>query len=450
MSKIQTDHTSTIKLAHKIELIPNKAQIEYFAKACGVSRFAYNWALANWNSQYKSWKEAEVEAKENGTVNNLSKPNEYELRKQFNAIKKDKYPFVKEITKCAVQQGIKDLGVAFVRFFKKTSDYPQFHKKGRHDSFYLDNTVFKIVNKQIYIPKLGWVKMRENLRFHGKILSATVSRTADKWFVSIQVDVQLDLQPAISALYNQQSSAEENQYCENQAMLNHDECSHKAVSSNIKVVGIDLGIKTMATLAYDNTIEKIDSPKPLKRYLSKLKRLQRKLSRQGKCYTMDDYVDANGETIKIRKYSNNYQKTKMKLARLHAKIRNIRQDFLHKLTTRLVKGFDVICIENLNVKGMMANHKLARSIMDLEFYEFKRQLLYKAQMCGKEVVIADRWYPSSKTCSNCGEKLAELALSVREWECEHCHTIHDRDANAAINLRNYGLNHFNKIQTTCS
>ena len=447
MSKLQTNHTSTIKLAHKIELIPNKAQIEYFAKACGVSRFAYNWALANWNSQYKSWKEAEVEAKENGTVNTLSKPKEYELRKQFNAIKKEKYPFVKEITKCAVQQSIKDLGVAFVRFFKKTSDYPQFHKKGRHDSFYLDNSVFKVVNKQIYIPKLGWVKMRENLRFHGKIISATVSRTVDKWFVSIQVDVQFNLQPAVSASYNQQSSTEENQYCENQAMLNNDKCNIKV--NTIKAVGIDLGIKTMATLAYDNIIEKIDSPKPLKRYLSKLKRLQRKLSRQGQKYTMEDYVDANGETRKIRKYSNNYMKTKMKLARLHAKIHNIRQDFLHKLTTRLVEEFDVICIEDLNVKGMMANHKLARSIMDLGFYEFKRQLLYKAQMWqrSKTVVIADRWYPSSKTCSCCGEKLKELDLSVREWECPHCHTTHDRDANAAINLRNYGLN---QTQTICS
>ena len=403
-------------------------------------------AKRSWNSQYKSWKEAEVEAKENGTVNTLSKPKEYELRKQFNAIKK-KYPFVKEITKCAVQQSIKNLGVAFVRFFKKTSDYPQFHKKGRHDSFYLDNSVFKVVNKQIYIPKLGWVKMRENLRFHGKIISATVSRTADKWFVSIQVDVQFNLHPAVSASHNQQSSTEENQYCENQAMLNNDKCSYSFAANVVKAVGIDLGIKTMATLAYNNTIEKIDSPKPLKRYLSKLKRLQRKLSRQGQSYTMEDYVDANGETRKIRKYSNNYMKTKIKLARLHAKIHNIRQDFLHKLTTRLVKEFDVICIEDLNVKGMMANHKLARAIMDLGFYEFKRQLLYKAQMCGKIVVIADRWYPSSKTCSCCGEKLKELDLSVRDWECPHCHTIHDRDANAAINLRNYGLN---QTQTICS
>ena len=333
------------------------------------------------------------------------------------------------------------MGTAFTRFFKKVSNYPQFHKKGRNDSFYLDNIVFKVVNQKIYIPKLGWVKMRENLRFHGKIMSATVSRIADKWFVSIQVDVPLEFLNIACESNNQ-----DNSYCENQTVLN----DSMVKDVNLKAVGIDLGIKTMATLSYDNKIEKIDAPKPLKRYLSKLKRLQRKLSRQGKCYTMEDYVDANGETRKIRKYSNNYMKNKTKLARLHAKIRNIRQDFLHKLTTRLVKEFDIICIEDLNVRGMMANHKLARAIMDLGLYEFRRQLIYKAQMCGKEVVIADRWYPSSKTCSHCGEKLKSLELSVREWECEHCHTVHDRDANAAINLRNYGLNHFNKIQTTCS
>ena len=424
--------TSTMKLAHKIELIPNQAQREYFAKASGVSRFSYNWALANWNSQYKDWKAAEVEAKKNGTVNSLSKPNEYELRKQFNAIKKEQYPFVTEVSKCAVQQAIKDLGVAFVRFFKKTSDYPQFHKKGVHDSFYLDNTQFKVVGKKINIPKLGLVKMREEVRFYGKIMSATVSRVADKWFVSIQVDVPFEFLNV--ARENQTESiigtTGTTYTCE------HNGSTHKIV----KAVGIDLGIKTMATLSYDNKIEKIDAPKPLKRLLSKLKRLQRKLSRQGQKYSMEDYVDANGGVRKIRKYSNNYIKTKTKLARLHAKIHNIRQDFLHKLTTRLVKEFDVICIEDLNVKGMMANHKLARAIMDLGLYEFRRQLLYKAQMWNRMVVIADRWYPSSKTCSNCGEKIKELDLSVRDWECEHCHTKHDRDANAATNLRNIYYN----------
>lgn len=423
-----------MKLAHKIELIPNQAQCEYFAKACGVSRFTYNWALANWNSQYQEWKKAEEEAKKNGTINLLSKPKEYELRKQFNAIKKEQYPFVTEVTKCVVQQSIKDLGVAFVRFFKKTSNYPQFHKKGRHDSFYMDNSVFQVVGKKIYIPKLGWVKMREELRFYGKIMSATVSRIADKWFVSIQVDIPLEFLNIAHEPYHQDNSC-----CENQTVLNDsmEPLAPLAKDLNLKVVGIDLGIKTMATLSYAerSEIEKIDAPKPLKRLLSKLKRLQRKLSRQGQHYVMEDYVDANGETRKIRKYSNNYQKTKTKLARLHAKIRNIRQDFLHKLTTRLVKEFDVICIEDLNVKGMMANHKLARAIMDLGFYEFKRQLLYKAQMWRKTVVIADRWYPSSKTCSHCGEKNKKLDLSDRDWECEHCHTIHDRDANAAMNLR---------------
>ena len=431
---ITSKQASTMKLAHKIELTPTITQQEYFTKACGVSRFAYNWALANWNSQYKDWKEAEDEAKKNGTINLLSKPKEYELRKQFNAIKSEQYPFVTEITKCAVQQSIKDLGVAFVRFFKKISNYPQFHKKGRNDSFYMDNVSFKVVGKKIHIPKLGWVKMREELRFYGKIMSATVSRIADKWFVSIQVDVPLEFLNVAHEPYYQDNSC-----CENQTVLN-DSMEPLAKDVNLKVVGIDLGVKTMATLSYSDKIEKIDAPKPLKRLLSKLKRLQRKLSRQGQHYVMEDYVDANGETRKIRKYSNNYMKTKTKLARLHAKIRNIRQDFLHKLTTRLVKEFNVICIEDLNVKGMMANHKLARAIMDLGFYEFRRQLLYKAQMWRKTVVIADRWYPSSKLCSNCGEKLKSLDLSDRDWKCPCCHTVHDRDANAAMNLRNIYYN----------
>ena len=432
---------STVKLAHKIELIPTTAQIEYFQKACGVSRFAYNWALANWNSQYKSWKEAEEEAKKNGTINTLSKPKEYELRKKFNAIKNEQYPFVTEITKCAVQQSIKDLGVAFVRFFKKTSNYPQFHKKGQHDSFYMDNVSFKVVGKRIHIPKLGWVKMRENLRFYGKIMSATVSRIADKWFVSIQVDVPFNSLPVAKKLCS-----------ENQAVISETEArvtGTLTTPSQLKVVGIDLGIKTMATLFYDNKIEpsKIDAPKPLKQLLTKLKRLQRKLSRQGQKYTLEDYVDANGETRKIRKYSNNYMKTKTKLARLHARIHNIRQDFLHKLTTRLVEEFDVICIEDLNIKGMMANHKLARAIMDLGFYEFKRQLLYKAQMWCRMVIIADRWYPSSKTCSCCDEKLKEFDLSVRKWECPHCHATHDRDANAAMNLRKLYFDNLSVVET---
>ena len=273
--------------------------------------------------------------------------------------------------------------------------------------------------------------MREEVRFYGKIMSATVSRVADKWFVSIQVDVPFEFL----------NVARENQTESIIGTTGTIENTNSGLANKIvKAVGIDLGIKTMATLSYDNKIEKIDAPKPLKRLLSKLKRLQRKLSRQGQKYSMEDYVDANGEVRKIRKYSNNYIKTKTKLARLHAKIHNIRQDFLHKLTTRLVKEFDVICIEDLNVKGMMANHKLARAIMDLGFYEFRRQLLYKAQMWNRIVVIADRWYPSSKTCSHCGEKIKKLDLSVRDWECEHCHTVHDRDANAAMNLRNIYYN----------
>ena len=313
----------------------------------------------------------------------------------------------------------------------------------------MDNSVFQVVGKRIYIPKLGWVKMRENLRFYGKIMSATVSRVADSWFVSIQVDVLFSSLPIAQKLCSEnQAASSECVSGELGEGVTTPSPSHYE-AKQLKVVGIDLGIKTMATATlFDDEPSKIDAPKPLKRLLSKLKRLQRKLSRQGQKYSMEDYIDANGETRKIRKYSNNYMKTKVKLARLHARIRNIRHDFLHKLTTRLVEEFDVICIEDLNVKGMMANRKLARAIIDLGFYEFKRQLLYKAQMWQRIVVIADRWYPSSKTCSNCGEKLKSLELSDRDWKCPCCHTMHDRDVNAAMNLRKLYFTGIDEVATS--
>ncbi|MCL1624004.1 transposase [Moraxella sp. Tifton1] len=179
-----------------------------------------------------------------------------------------------------------------------------------------------------------------------------------------------------------------------------------------KSVGIDLGITDLATLS---TGEKIQAPKPLKNKLKKLQRLSKQLSRK-------------------QKGSNNREKAKTKLSRLHYKISCIRKDFLHKLTTDLVKRFDVICLENLNIKSMVKNRKLSRAINDLGFYELKRQLIYKANQWGKTLKELDRFYPSSKTCSCCGVKLYELPLSVRNWTCPNCQTNHDRDINASINI----------------
>ncbi len=353
-------------LAHKIALDPNVEQAVYFARACGTARFAWNWALSEWQRQYK----------EGG------KPSEAALRKQLNTAKREQFPWMLEVTKVAPQQAIKNLGAAFKRFFEGKAKYPRFKKKGIHDSFRAENGpgTFAFDEKRIKLPVVGWVKMREILRLEGKILSATVSRVADRWFVSVTVEVA------------HQVPARENQ----------------------AVGGVDLGVKALATMSDGGAVE---GPKALRSNLKKLRRLSRSLSRKVKG-------------------SANRRKAKAKIARLHARISNIRKDGLHKLTTELVNRFAVIGIEDLNVKGMMANGKLSRAVADMGFHEFRRQLGYKAAMAGTRIVVADRWFPSSKTCSDCGHVVPTLPLSVRDWVCPACGSVHDRDRNAAINLMN--------------
>ncbi|SEQ11228.1 putative transposase [Ectothiorhodospira magna] len=362
-------------IAHRIALDPNNAQASYFARACGVARFAYNWALAEWQRQYEAWK----------ADNSRPKPSQAALRRQLNTIKREQFPWMLEVTKCAPQMAIIQLGEAFKNFFAGRAKYPKFRKKGVHDRFTLTNDQFSIDGCRIRIPNLGWVRMRESLRFRGKIMSATISRMADRWFVSIAVDTQDD--------------------------------SHLPKAENQGAVGVDLGVSALATLS---TGEVINGPKPHKALLSRLQRLSRSLSRK-------------------QKGSANRKKAKAKLARLHARIANIRSDALHKLTTSLTRRFHTIGIEDLNVRGMMKNRNLARSIADMGFFEFRRQLEYKAAMRGGQIKVADRFYASSKTCSACGHKLAELPLAVREWACPSCGAVHDRDLNAAINLKSMAV-----------
>ncbi|QSR87533.1 transposase [Candidatus Methylacidiphilum infernorum] len=361
-------------ISHKIALDPNNAQATYFAKAAGTARFAYNWALEQWQKQYEAWKAA----------SGLPKPSQYSLRRKLNAIKREQFPWMLEVTKCAPQMAIIQLGQAFANFFAGRARYPQFRKKGRDDRFTLTGDQFHLDGSRIRIPNLGWVRMREPLRFTGKIMSATVSRVADRWYASITVDVpELQLPKA-----------------ENQG-----------------AVGVDLGLSALATLS---TGEKVPGPKPHKARLGRLRRLSRRLSRKAKG-------------------SANRRKAKVKLARLHARIANSRMDALHKLTTNLTRRFSLIGIEDLNVRGMMGNRHLARSIVDMSFFEFRRQLEYKAAMRGSVVVVADRFYASSKTCSACGYELKILPLSAREWTCPACGAIHDRDWNAAKNLERLEL-----------
>ena len=367
-------------ISHNIRLNPNNKQATYLAKAAGTARFAYNWALAEWQTQYAAWKDD----------NSQPKPNQMSLRRQLNAVKREQFPWMLEVTKNAPQMAIIQLGAAFKNFFAGRTQYPQFKKKGKsRDSFTLTNDQFAIDACRIRIPNLGLVRMRETLRFSGKILSATISRTADQWFASITVDTQ--------------------------------DHNHLPPAENQGTVGVDLGVSALATLS---TGEKVTGAKPHKALLSRLQRLSRSLSRKVKG-------------------SANRHKAKQKLAKLHAQIANIRKDCLHQLTTDLTRRFHTIGIEDLNVSGMVKNRHLSRAISDMGFFEFRRQLEYKAEMRGSVVVVADRFFASSKTCSasGCGHKVDNLPLSIRQWTCPVCGAVHDRDVNAAKNLQEYAVSY---------
>ena len=355
-------------LAHKIRLKPNCKQREKLAQAAGVARFAYNWGLAEWERQYQL---SLVDPK-------APRPNWMTINKRLNAIKREQFPWMLEVTKCAPERALMELGRAYAGYFAKRTKRPHFHKKGVHDSFYLHRNAFKIKNQKIWIPKLGWVRLYEPLRFNGKITSATVSRQADCWFVSVAVEMP----------------------------------KPKVTPRPPVVVGVDLGCATLATLS---TGEKIAGPKPHKALLSRQRLLQRSLSRK-------------------QKGSRNRAKARLKLARHHMRVANIRRDALHKLTTRLVNDFTIIGIEDLNVAGLSKNHALARSILDQSFGEFRRQLEYKAARTGVTIVTADRFFPSTKRCSSCGFVLQALPLAARAWTCPACGASHDRDVNAAQNL----------------
>jgi putative transposase len=367
--------------AHKIRLDPNNVQATYLSKAAGTARFAYNWGLTEWQRQYAAHQADPAQPL----------PSQLALRRQLNAIKRVEFPWMLEVTKCAPQMAIIQLGEAFKNFFAHRARYPVFKRKGEHDRFTISNDKFRVEDRRLRIPKLGWVRMREKLRFAGSIISATVSRSAGHWYASITVDIHdLPLPPA-----------------ENQG-----------------VVGLDLGVSALATLS---TGEVFTGPKALRSLLEPLRRLSRALSRKVKG-------------------SRNWIKAKLKLARLYTRIGNLRRDGLHKITTSLARRFHTIGVEDLNVRGMLGNRRLARAIADMGFYELRRQLDYKAARRGGQMVAVDRWYPSSKLCSCCGYRLKSLALGTRHWTCPGCAAEHDRDVNAAVNLRNMAVS---SIATAC-
>ncbi|MGY5871695.1 MAG: RNA-guided endonuclease TnpB family protein [Candidatus Thorarchaeota archaeon] len=370
--------------AYKYELDPNNHQRTSFRRHAGVARFVYNWGLAH---RIKIFKEEEGEERFTNAM---------KQRKLLNSLKNEQFPWMYDCSKCAPEESLRDLDRAFRNFYRglKTSTkigFPRFKRKGVKDKFKLTG-VIRIEGRKIQLPRIGKIRIKEckETYYLGRILSATVSRRANRWFVSITVEEEIPEPSILSG----------------------------------PSIGVDLGIKSLATLS--NGI-RISNPRALERKIRKLRKLSKRLSRK-------------------KMGSKNREKARLQLAKTHMRISNIRQDSLHKLTTHLAKNHSKIVIEDLHVSGMMKNHHLARAISDVGMYEFRRQLEYKCKWYGSKLIIVQRNFPSSKKCSNCGYRKKRLSLSEREFVCEECGIRIDRDLNAAINLVTVSLP---ETQTAC-
>ena len=374
--------------AYKFRIYPTEEQEIFFAKTFGCVRKVYNLML---NDRKKVYEEVK---------NDSSKKMIFPTPAKY----KEEFPFLKEVDSLALANAQLNLDKAYKNFFRdKSVGFPRFKSKKNPVQSYTTNnqngTVALIDSKFIKVPKLkSLVRIKLHRQPKGMIKSATISRHASgKYYISLLCKEEINELPKTNS-----------------------------------AIGIDLGITDFAILSDG---QKIDNNRLTSKMEKKLKREQRKLSKRA--------LLAKNKGIPLSE-AKNYQKQKRKVARLHEKVMNQRTDFLNKLSTEIIKNHDIICIEDLNVKGMLRNHKLARSISDVSWSSFVAKLQYKADWYGREIIKVDTWFPSSQICSECGHKDGKKSLDIREWTCPICHTHHDRDINASINILIEGL----RIQTS--
>lgn len=368
-----------MKRAYKYKIKPTKKQKEQLNKTFGCTRFIYNWGL---DKKTKAWSSEHKQV------------SYFELAKELTVLKNtEEYKWLKEVSNECLQQSLRNLDNAYTQFFKAKKGFPKFKSKkySKNVAKYILAVYFDFDNWRVKIPKCGWVKLCHNKPFDlltSKIGTLTVSMDkCGEYWCTIVVE---DNTPQKS----------------------------KAKISEGTSVGIDLGIKDYAILS-DGT--KYSNPKYYEHCKARLELLQQRFAR-------------------TQKGSNRHNVMRLKVAKQYRKITNMRNDFLHKLTTDLVRRYDTICLENLNVEGMMKNHNLAMAIQSASWGEFVRQIKYKSDWFGKNVIFIGRFEPSSKTCSKCGHVKSDLTLKDREWVCPICGEHHDRDINAAKNIKRFSLN----------
>lgn len=378
-----------------LRVYPNEKQAEQIHKTIGCTRFIFNNYLNKRQSYFR-------ESKKILSVSKYKKDFLVPMKSE------DNYSFLKEVDKFALEVACENVEDAYNRFFKGQNKYPTFKSKKSAKKSYttkMTNHNIELLGLSVVkLPKLGKVTMakvksKRNKEIIGKIdteqikiLKATISQKGSKYYVSLTLEEVISLVEPL-------------------------EMSSVDLS---KIVGVDLGLKTFATIHNGLETKYKEKAKYIKASEKKLAQLQRRLSKK-------------------QKDSQNFKKAKYKVAHLQLHITNQRKDFAHKLSTQLANENQVVILETLNIKGMVKNKKLSKAISDAGWYQFITFLNYKLKWQGKHLVQIDRWYASSKLCSNCNEKHVTLTLNERQWVCSHCGSVHDRDENAAINIRNYGL-----------